>query len=128
MSGVGQVFAVTFNTYDRPIPVPVENLRPSRETCEECHWPSKFSGERIRIIENSAADEANTPMKTVLLLHIGGGPSPRGIHGWHMNPRRQVTYVASDRQRQKIPWVQVREPDGKPTQYAAGEGARRRAG
>ena len=34
LSGVGQVFAVTFNTYPRPIPTPVHNLRPARETCE----------------------------------------------------------------------------------------------
>ena len=30
LSGVGQVFAVTFNTYPRPIPTPVRNLRPAR--------------------------------------------------------------------------------------------------
>ena len=34
LSGVGQVFAVTFNTYPTPIPTPVHNLRPARETCE----------------------------------------------------------------------------------------------
>jgi hypothetical protein len=43
LSGVGQVFAVTFNTYPRPIPTPVHNLRPARETCEQCHWPQKYS-------------------------------------------------------------------------------------
>ena len=37
LSGVGQVIAVTFNTYPRPIPTPVHNLRPARETCEQCH-------------------------------------------------------------------------------------------
>jgi hypothetical protein len=128
LSGVGQVFAVTFNTYDRPIPAPVKNLRPSRETCEECHWPSKFTGERIRIIDQFASDEANTAMKTVLLMHIGGGPYQRGIHGWHMNPRRQIHYVAADRDRQKIPWVQVRDPDGKITEYSAGESRTQPAG
>lgn len=39
LSGVRQAFAVTFHTYDRPIPSPVEQLRPVRETCEQCHWP-----------------------------------------------------------------------------------------
>ncbi|MFB3903505.1 MAG: cytochrome c3 family protein [Acidobacteriota bacterium] len=120
LSGVGQVFAVTFNTYDRPIPVPVENLRPSRETCEECHWPQKFTGDRIRVIEKFSADEANTPLKTVLLMHIGGGSQVRGIHGWHMGPGREIYYYPADRQRQTIPWVQVREPNGAAFEYKSG--------
>ncbi|RPJ85879.1 MAG: cytochrome C [Acidobacteria bacterium] len=120
LSGVGQVFAVTFNTYDRPIPVPVENLRPSRETCEECHWPQKFTGDRIRVIENFAADETNTPLTTVLLMHIGGGSQTRGIHGWHMEPGRETYYYPADRQRQTIPWVQVRQANGSTLEYRSG--------
>jgi len=121
LSGVGQVFAVTFNTYDRPIPVPVENLRPSRDTCEQCHWPQKFTGDRIRVIEKFADDETNTPLKTVLLMHIGGGSMTSGIHGWHMAPGRETYYVASDRQRQTIPWVQVRDSDGTVKEYKTEE-------
>ncbi len=60
LSGVGQVFAVTFNTYQRPIPTPVRNLRPARETCEACHWPEKFGEDRLRVIEKFADDEENT--------------------------------------------------------------------
>jgi hypothetical protein len=41
LSGAWQVFAVTFNTYERPIPTPVKNLRPARATCERLHWPQK---------------------------------------------------------------------------------------
>ena len=48
LSGVGQVFAVAFNTYPRPIPTPVANLRPARETCEHCHWPARFTGDQFR--------------------------------------------------------------------------------
>jgi len=122
LSGVGQVIAVTFNTYDRPIPVPVTNLRPSRETCEECHWPQKFTGDRIRVIEKFAADETNTPLRTVLLMHIGGGSQTRGIHGWHMDPGREIYYYPADRQRQTIPWVQVHEPNGGTLEYQTGAG------
>ena len=39
LSGTGQVIAVALNNYPRPIPSPVHNLRPARETCETCHWP-----------------------------------------------------------------------------------------
>jgi hypothetical protein len=35
ISGARQVIAVLFNSYPRPIPTPIENLRPARETCEE---------------------------------------------------------------------------------------------
>ncbi|MCX6624126.1 MAG: NapC/NirT family cytochrome c, partial [Acidobacteria bacterium] len=42
LSGASQLLAVTFNTYERPIPTPVRNLRPARDTCETCHWPDKF--------------------------------------------------------------------------------------
>src|SRR5580765_3797754 len=39
MNGVHQLFAVTTGDYHRPINTPIKNLRPARETCEECHWP-----------------------------------------------------------------------------------------
>ncbi len=67
LSGVGQVFAVTFHTYPRPIPTPVHNLRPARETCEACHWPQKYGEDRIKVIPKYADDETNTLTKTVLL-------------------------------------------------------------
>jgi len=123
LSGVGQVFAVTFNTYERPIPTPVENLRPSRETCEECHWPAKSAGDRIRIIQKFAEDEANTPMKTVLLMRVGGtqGDIKHGIHGWHMDPSRETVYVATDRKREKIPWMRVTEAGKSAVEFATSE-------
>ena len=73
LSGVGQVVAVTFNTYPRPIPSPVHNLRPARETCETCHWPQKYSEDRLKVFPKFAEDETNTLTKTVMLLKIGGG-------------------------------------------------------
>lgn len=117
LSGVHQVFAVTFNTHARPIPAPVENLRPSRDTCEQCHQPNKFTGDRVRVITHYAEDETNTPMYTVLLMHIGGGTSSHGIHSWHIDPARETTYVALDPQRQEIAKVSVKEPDGSITEF-----------
>ena len=103
LSGVRQVFAVTLHTYSTPIPTPVRNLRPARETCEACHWPEKFTGDRLQIMNKYADDENNTPSKTVLLVHIGGG-NGRGIHGVHVGPGITIRY-ASDESRQKISWV-----------------------
>src|SRR5277367_5311263 len=67
LSGVGQVVAVTLHNYPTPIPTPVHNLRPARETCEQCHWPQKYGEDRLKVIPKYASDEANTASKTVLL-------------------------------------------------------------
>ncbi len=49
LSGVRQVFAVTFRTYSTPIHAPVKYLRPARETCEQCHWPQRFTGDKFLV-------------------------------------------------------------------------------
>jgi hypothetical protein len=43
LNGAWQVVSATFDLYERPIPTPVHQLRPARETCERCHWPEKFT-------------------------------------------------------------------------------------
>jgi hypothetical protein len=118
LSGVGQVFAVAFNTYPRPIPTPVHNLRPARETCEACHWPQKYGEDRLRVVPKFADDEANTATKTVLLMKIGGGNNGIGIHGTHLGPGVTIRY-GSDEARQNIPCVQYNTPDGKSVDYLA---------
>lgn len=121
LSGVRQVFAVALDTYSKPIETPVHNLRPSKETCEQCHWPKKFAGDRVRVIYGFGDDEENTPNYSVLLMHIGGGGETRqgGIHSWHINPDKRTSYIAADEERQEIPWVQVTEADGTVTEYVA---------
>jgi hypothetical protein len=121
LSGVRQVFAVTFHTYDRPIPTPVHNLRPARETCEACHWPQVYGGDRLKIISKYADDEGNTASKTVLLLHIGGGNGTQGIHGAHVGPGIRIRYAHADEKRQTIPWVEYRDAQGKATQFTASD-------
>ena len=120
LSGVGQVFAVTFNTYPRPIPTPVHNLRPARETCEACHWPQKYGEDRIRVISKFAEDDTNSRTDTVLLMKIGGGNGGLGIHGTHLGPGVHIRYGHSDEARQTIPWVEY-DDNGKKTVYAAAE-------
>jgi len=106
LSGVGQVFAVTFNTYPRPIPTPVRKLRPARETCEACHWPQKFSEDRLRVIYNYADDEKNSLTKTALMMRIGGGHGSPGIHGAHLGPGVVIHYSPDDESRQSIARVE----------------------
>jgi hypothetical protein len=83
LSGVRQVFAVAFHTYETPIPTPVENLRPAQETCEQCHWPQMFQGDKLVIKNTYGDDEKNTPATTALVMKIGGKTWVRavGIHG-----------------------------------------------
>jgi hypothetical protein len=108
LSGLGQVVAVTFNTYPRPIPTPVRNLRPARETCEACHWPQKFGSERLRIVDKYGDDEANTLTKTVLLMRISGRNGRPGIHDAHLGPGITIHYSPADESRQSIPRVAYR--------------------
>jgi hypothetical protein len=115
LSGAYQVYAATFNLYPRPIPTPIENLRPARETCEQCHWPDKFHGSRARTFNHFKIDEENSYWPIRMLIRTGGGDretgEAEGIH-WHLSLYSQVDYIATDRQRQVIPWVRVRDRDG----------------
>jgi hypothetical protein len=120
LSGVGQVVAVTLHTYPTPIPTPVHNLRPARETCEACHWPQKYGEDRVRVINKFADDETNTNTKTVLLMKIGGGNHGIGIHGTHLGAGVKIRYVATDEKRQNIPWVEYNGPNRK-TLYVTGD-------
>jgi hypothetical protein len=119
LSGSYQVLAVTFNLYPRPISTPIHNLRPARETCEQCHWPERFSGDKLVTKTRYADDEKNSSTQTVLLVHIGGrNPDSKlvGIHGRHLG---LVTYIAADGKRQQIPWVSYRNADGSTTEYTS---------
>jgi hypothetical protein len=115
LSGAWQVIAVTFNLYPRPIPTPVRNLRPARETCETCHWPEKFVGDRLVVKRDFASDENNTPQTTVLSMHVGGvqGRSGRGIH-WHVAPGVHIRY-RGNAERTTISNVELNE-SGHPAQ------------
>lgn len=108
--GIRQLFATTFNTYERPVETPIRNLRPAQETCEECHWPQQFYGEKLRTNTYYRTDKDNSPWTINLLVKIGGG-NPRtgrleGIH-WHMIGSNTVDYIANDWKRREIPWVRL---------------------
>lgn len=120
LSGARQVFAVAFDTYARPIPTPVHNLRPARETCEQCHWPTKFHDAKVRVINKYSDDEKNTPLTTALLLKVGGTRDQMGngsgIHWWHMDPVNRITYIA-DPKRETIYSVEHQDSQGRITEY-----------
>jgi hypothetical protein len=120
ISGTYQVYSVIFNKYERPIPTPVKNLRPARETCLQCHWPEKYSGSIERTGHHFLSDAANTPYTVRLLVHVGGGSSQNGPVGgihWHMLISNKVEYYATDPQRQTIPWIRQTAEDGTVTVF-----------
>jgi len=115
VSGVRQVFAVWRNSYSRPIPPAITELRPARDTCEECHWPAKFFGSQYREFIHYSSDERNT-RRTVRMLVKTGGADPtmgrvEGIH-MHMLWAGRIEYVATDEYLQVIPWVRFQASDG----------------
>ena len=120
LSGTYQVYSVLFNKYPRPIPTPIKNLRPARETCEECHWPQKFSGNLDRTFNYFQGNESNSPYSIRLSIKIGGNDPSRGPVGgihWHMMVGNEVEYIATDAARQKIPWVRITDSQGVVTVY-----------
>ena len=122
LSGSYQVYAAAFHRYPRLIPTPVANLRPAQQTCEQCHWPSRFYGAQLKVFTHFSYDEENTPREVRMLINIGGaeprGGRPSGIH-WHMNIANRITFIAADPQRQVIPWVQAEDRQGHITTYVA---------
>ncbi len=108
MSGLRQVVAVMFDSYPRPIPTPIEDLRPARETCQECHWPQKFYPRKLVVNKHFLPDENNTEWDIALLMKVGSlhntNNYTEGIH-WHINPNVKVEYIATDSVRRVIPWV-----------------------
>lgn len=118
LDGAWQLVAVAFDLYPRPIPTPLHDLRPARDTCEQCHWPTKFVGDKLKVIEHYADDEANTELTTALLLKVGGaqGTQSSGIH-WHVDPDVMIRY-RSDETREEIYEVEFTNNDGSVTNYA----------
>ncbi len=116
ISGIPLIFATIFNTYDRPISTPVENLRPARETCEQCHRPERFAGDLVRVHTSYSADEGNTKKVDTRVLKVGGGEqeTAQDIH-WHI--AAEVWYLSLDEKRQEIGWVGVEDSNGELIEY-----------
>jgi hypothetical protein len=121
MSGLRQVVKTVLNTYPRPIETPVANLRPASQTCEQCHWPRRFWGAQLKVFDQFASDEKNTPSQIRLLIKTGGGDQrygeTAGIH-WHMNIANKIEY-RSDPKRQTMSWVRLTDSNGNVTEYTA---------
>jgi hypothetical protein len=106
--------------YERPITS--GTLRPSREACESCHFPSAEHHDSVAVKVQYGTDPQSTESRTKLVLHTGmDAVRPgytRGIH-WHI--QNEVRFVSPDPQRREIPWVEVVKPDGTRVAYTDAE-------
>lgn len=122
LNGTRQLWLAATGTYRRPIPTPLESMPDVRTSCEQCHWPDRFVGDKVKVLYEHADDEANTQTKTSVRLHVGGPVSGTGsgtgIH-WHMSRANDIEYIALDDKRERIPYVRVATPDGRVREYFA---------
>ena len=121
LSGLRQVYGVIADDFSRPIPSPIENLRPARDTCEQCHWPSFFHGNRLKVFQKAATDDKpDDALVTALLLYVGGRSEKTGeYHGihWHVSRDSIVEYRATDKKRYNIRDIRVTHSDGSREEY-----------
>jgi len=121
VNGTKQLIEVTLHTWPTPIHANLNALRPARETCEQCHTPAKFIGEKLLVKTTFGDDEKNSTTRTVLVLHLGGVDSVShlsGIHGHHLT---NFEYVATDPDAQTILSVSATNPDGSKTEYVSSD-------
>ncbi len=122
LDGLRQVWHTAIGTYAKPIGTPLHTLRPARETCEQCHWPNKHHGDKLRIFSRYKTDESNSPSYTAMLLRTGGGSldigRAGGIHWWHIYSDNKIRFIASDERREEIEWVELTTPDGSVRTYS----------
>jgi len=118
LDGAWQLVSVALDLYPRPVPTPLHDLRPARETCEQCHWPTKFVGDKLRVITHYEEDEQSTELTTALLLKVGGS-NANGSHGihWHVDPDVKIRY-RSDETREEIYNVEFTHGDEETVNYA----------
>jgi nitrate/TMAO reductase-like tetraheme cytochrome c subunit len=117
VNGTKQLIEVTFHHYPTPIEPPLSALRPARATCEQCHAPTRFIGEKLLVKTSYGDDATNSLTTTMLALHLGGVDSlshRSGIHGHHL---ADYEYVATDATDQTIISVSEPNPDGTTTEF-----------
>lgn len=124
-NGMRQLWGVATGHFDRPIKTPVHNMRSADQTCQHCHWSEKFHGDKLRVFDSYGYDEQSTLSRTRMLIKVGGGSPDSGPVGgihWHMNVANEVEFVATDDRRQVIPWVRMKDKDGKFVEFKTNDG------
>jgi hypothetical protein len=111
-----EVYSMVFHTYT--FPIQASRSRPARETCEKCHQPEAFQGNKLLTINHFLTDQNNSPLSTYLVMKTGGGAKLQGLGlGIHWHIINKVEYYSTDPLSQTIPFVRVHNDDGTTTDY-----------
>ena len=111
-----QLWHVIISKVPTPVEAPVRSMPAARETCFGCHSGEEPQGDRLKVIRDYSDDETGTETVTTLQMHVGGIKPTSGIH-WHI--AQQIEYIATDRERQTIPYVKFTDSNGNVKEYAA---------
>jgi len=110
------IISLAFHEYE--FPIEAKDMRPSRETCELCHFPEKFSDDSLREIKHFGNDTENTPVSTYLVMKTGGGSKRLGLgNGIHWHIENPIYYLPLDKGEQEIPYIRVQAEDGTIIEY-----------
>jgi len=124
LSGISRAFKVVTNTQNKPIQI-LRPLHPARSACENCHWTSKLSGDRLYThIRYDESREDSRALYSAMLLRIGGksgiDQTSRGIH-WHTDDALKVRYKTG-KDDSEVVWIEeLNEKTGKKTTFATAD-------
>ena len=125
LKGITDLYSLLSNTFPRPIPAPIKDLRPSKDICQDCHGPKYAIREDLQVRKYYLSDTKNTEWEIDLLLKMGAVrvqiDKPPVMH-WHYAVARQIEYASADPKREAIPWVRAVGFDGKARIYRAEDG------
>ena len=90
--------------YKRPLTA--TTLRPARDSCEGCHWPSINHDDKVRTKVHYGADAKSTEQRTRLIVHIvdaaplEGTPDP--VHAYRIVRKELAAYSDGLAKRREI--------------------------
>lgn len=109
---------VRYSSNQYTFPLYASEMQPARESCEKCHWPEKFSDDKVVTVKHYSDNTDNSLSTTYLIMKTGGGTQRQGqglgIH-WHI--QSQINFISLDPLKQTIPWIEVIDEKGNHTVY-----------
>lgn len=120
LSGVRQLKGVLVGDYQSPVPVPVHELPAAEGTCENCHAPRTYIGEKVKKFVHYDNDDQTDPEEIEIALNVGGlnpnSATQEGIH-WHVMDGLKIEYLPLNEERTQIGTVRMTTPDGEVIEY-----------
>jgi len=116
LRGLQDIIPTISGSYHKPIETPLQERRPSSQTCETCHTSDRFLGDIPLIKTTYAADQGNSKSRMTLVLRVDGG-SPEVAAGIHWHATAKIWYIPADDQRKEIIWAAAEDVSGNVTEY-----------